>query len=131
MGVYKAKEGKTKDGRVWFFRIRYQDMDGRRKQYKSGKFAFDGLDKNSGKFLDQNGEVKSSNDLDVLNVRVQSMRNLRLQLNTEAHDATERSLGTQAQKLAGDVNEDGLVDLQDVQMIMQYYLDIIPELGVH
>ena len=39
MGVYKAKEGKTKDGRVWFFRVRYQDMDGRRKQYKSGKFA--------------------------------------------------------------------------------------------
>lgn len=39
MGVYKAKEGKTKDGRVWFFRVRYQDMDGRRRQYKSGKFA--------------------------------------------------------------------------------------------
>ena len=39
MGVYKAKEGKTKDGRVWFFRVRYQDMSGRNKQYKSGKFA--------------------------------------------------------------------------------------------
>ncbi len=39
MGVYKAKEGKTKDGRVWFFRVRYKDMSGRNKQYKSGKFA--------------------------------------------------------------------------------------------
>ena len=39
MGVYKAKEGKTKDGRVWFFKIRYQDIDGRNKQYKSGKYA--------------------------------------------------------------------------------------------
>lgn len=38
MGVYKAKEGKTKDGRVWFFKLRYQDFDGRRKQHKSGKF---------------------------------------------------------------------------------------------
>lgn len=27
MGVYKAKEGKTKDGRIWFFKLRYQDMD--------------------------------------------------------------------------------------------------------
>lgn len=31
MGVYKTKEGKTKDGRVWFFKIRYQDFDGRKK----------------------------------------------------------------------------------------------------
>ena len=30
MGVYKAKDGKTKDGRVWFFRIRYLDYDGRK-----------------------------------------------------------------------------------------------------
>lgn len=39
MGVYKAKSEKTKDGRVWFFRVRYQDIDGRNAQYKSGKFA--------------------------------------------------------------------------------------------
>lgn len=39
MGVYKAKEGKTKDGRIWFYKLRYQDMDGRNKQYKSGKYA--------------------------------------------------------------------------------------------
>lgn len=39
MGVYKAKSGKTKDGRVWFFRVRYQDIDGRNAKYKSGKFA--------------------------------------------------------------------------------------------
>lgn len=39
MGVYKAKDGKTKDGRIWFFKLRYQDMDGRNKQYKSGKYA--------------------------------------------------------------------------------------------
>ncbi len=39
MGVYKAKEGKTKDGRIWFFKIRYQDIDGRNKQYKSGKYS--------------------------------------------------------------------------------------------
>ena len=31
MGVYKAKEGKTKDGRIWFFKLGYQDMDGRNK----------------------------------------------------------------------------------------------------
>ena len=39
MGVYKAKSGKTKNGRVWFFRVRYQNVDGRNAQYKSGKFA--------------------------------------------------------------------------------------------
>ena len=39
MGVYKAKSGKTKDGRVCFFRVRYQNVDGRNTQYKSGKFA--------------------------------------------------------------------------------------------
>ena len=39
MIVYKAKEGKTKDGHIWFFKLRYQDMDGRNKQYKSGKYA--------------------------------------------------------------------------------------------
>ncbi len=39
MGVYKAKEGKTKVGRVWFFKLRYQDLDGRNKQYNSGKYA--------------------------------------------------------------------------------------------
>lgn len=39
MGVYKAKEGKTKDGRIWFFKLRYQDMDDRNKQYKSEKYA--------------------------------------------------------------------------------------------
>lgn len=39
MGVYKAKSEKTKDGRVWFFRVRYQNVDGRNTQYKSGKFA--------------------------------------------------------------------------------------------
>lgn len=36
MGVYKAKSG---NGRVWFFRVRYQDIDGRNAQYKSEKFA--------------------------------------------------------------------------------------------
>lgn len=36
--VYKAKD-KTKDGRAWFFMVRYQDIDGRNAQYKSGKFA--------------------------------------------------------------------------------------------
>lgn len=35
----KAKEGKTKDGRIWFFKLTYQDMDDRNKQYKSGKYA--------------------------------------------------------------------------------------------
>lgn len=39
MWVYRAKSGKTKDGRVWFFKIRYQDIDDRNAQYKSGKFA--------------------------------------------------------------------------------------------
>ena len=38
MPVYKAKD-KTKDGRAWFFMVRYQDMDGRNDRYKSGKFA--------------------------------------------------------------------------------------------
>lgn len=39
IGFYKAKYEKTKDGRVWFFRVRYQDIDGRNAQYKSEKFA--------------------------------------------------------------------------------------------
>ena len=37
MGVYKAKE-KTKDGRCWFYKLRYVDLDGRKKQAKSGRF---------------------------------------------------------------------------------------------
>lgn len=39
MGIYKAKDDKTKNGRIWFFKLRYQDMDDRNKQYKSGKYA--------------------------------------------------------------------------------------------
>ena len=39
MGVYKTNNGKTKDGRCWFFKIRYNDLSGRNKQYKSGKYA--------------------------------------------------------------------------------------------
>ena len=37
MPVYKAKD-KTKDGRAWFFMVRYQDMDGRNDRYKSIRY---------------------------------------------------------------------------------------------
>lgn len=38
MGVYKDKY-KTKDGKQWFFKIRYTDIDGSPAQKKSGRFA--------------------------------------------------------------------------------------------
>lgn len=37
MGVYKTND-KTKDGRCWFYNLRYTDLDGRKKQQKSKKF---------------------------------------------------------------------------------------------
>ena len=37
MAIYKAKE-KTKDGRCWFYKFRYLDLDGRKKQAHSGKY---------------------------------------------------------------------------------------------
>jgi integrase len=38
MGIYKDKEV-TKDGKQWFFKIRYDDIDGSHKQKRSGRFA--------------------------------------------------------------------------------------------
>ena len=38
MPVYKD-ENPTKDGRQWFFRTRYKDLDGTKKQYHSKKYA--------------------------------------------------------------------------------------------
>lgn len=38
MGIYKDKEI-TKDGKQWFFKIRYEDIDGSHKSKKSGRFA--------------------------------------------------------------------------------------------
>lgn len=46
------------------------------------------------------GEVKGSFDKDALVVQVQDLDNLHLQLNTDAHEDTERSLGTQMAKIA-------------------------------
>ncbi len=37
MAIFKAKD-KTKDGKQWFFRVRYLDLSGKRTQYKSKKF---------------------------------------------------------------------------------------------
>ena len=37
MSIHKAKD-KTKDGKQWFFRLRYVDLSGERKQYKSKKY---------------------------------------------------------------------------------------------
>ncbi|HPE14936.1 MAG TPA: tyrosine-type recombinase/integrase [Bacilli bacterium] len=38
MGVYKDSRP-TKDGKVWFFKIQYEDFDGTHKTKKSGRFA--------------------------------------------------------------------------------------------
>lgn len=38
MGVYKDNRP-TKDGKIWFFKIRYEDIDGTHKTKKSGRFA--------------------------------------------------------------------------------------------
>lgn len=39
MAVYKSNKP-TKDGRIWFFRIKYKDMFGNIKDYTSSKFKF-------------------------------------------------------------------------------------------
>ena len=38
MGVYKDNRP-TKDGKIWFYKLQYQDIDGTHKTKKSGRFA--------------------------------------------------------------------------------------------
>lgn len=79
---------------------------------KDGKtFNFKDLDKNSSRRLNRNGDVEESNVVGGLNVRIQDINNLRLQLNTESHEADERSLGSQSAKLAlANIFDDDVLD---------------------
>lgn len=39
MPVYKSKEEKTKDNKIWYFMVSYTDLLGNKKRYKSKKFS--------------------------------------------------------------------------------------------
>lgn len=39
MPVYKSKEEKTKDNKIWYYMVSYTDLLGNKKRYKSKKFA--------------------------------------------------------------------------------------------
>lgn len=59
------------------------------------------IDRPSSASIDyKTGEIRGSFDKDQLVVQVQDLDNLHLQLNTDAHEDTERSLGTQMAKIA-------------------------------
>ena len=46
------------------------------------------------------GEITSNRDINALSVEVQDLRNIRMQLNTKAHEADMRAIGTQMFKIA-------------------------------
>ena len=61
----------------------------------------DYLDKKSNKYIDpKSRSVKSRNEDNTLTVEIQDLKNLRMQLNTEAHEAEMRAIGTQMFKIA-------------------------------
>lgn len=66
-----------------------------------------GLLFDSGASLNEAGEVSTRDGLNILSVEIQEIDGLRMQLNTEAHEDTERSIGTQMFKiLFGNIYDD-------------------------
>lgn len=64
-------------------------------------FNFDDLNKESDKYLDDNNNVVSSQSADdKLAISIQSLNGLRMQLNTDAHEAESRGIGSQMFKIA-------------------------------
>ena len=64
-------------------------------------FNFDDLNKESDKYLDDNNNVVSSqSDDNKLAISIQSLNGLRMQLNTDAHEAESRGIGSQMFKIA-------------------------------
>lgn len=59
----------------------------------------DGLDQQSGATVDENDVESWLEGDEVLSVEVQDIRGLRMQLNTEAHDEIDRTIGTQMFKI--------------------------------
>jgi hypothetical protein len=62
----------------------------------------DAINNDSDQYIDRStGEVKANTtEGSKLSVQVQDLNGIRMQLNTDAHEATERSIGTQMFKLA-------------------------------
>lgn len=64
-------------------------------------FNFDDLNKESDKYLDDNNNiVTSQSDDNKLAISIQSLNGLRMQLNTDAHEAESRGIGSQMFKIA-------------------------------
>lgn len=64
-------------------------------------FNFDDLNKESDKYLDDNNNVVTSqSDDNKLAISIQSLNGLRMQLNTDAHEAESRGIGSQMFKIA-------------------------------
>lgn len=64
-------------------------------------FNFDDLNKESDKHLDDNNNIVSSQSGDdKLAISIQSLNGLRMQLNTDAHEAESRGIGSQMFKIA-------------------------------
>lgn len=65
---------------------------------KNAQFNIEGLQKPSTTIVSQDDSVQERM-IDGITTRVQDLKQLRLQLNTEPHEATDRSFGTQAIKI--------------------------------
>lgn len=63
-------------------------------------FNFKDLAMDSDKHLDENNQVVSTNKKNSLAINIQSLNGLRMQLNTESHEAESRAIGTQMFKIA-------------------------------
>ena len=57
-------------------------------------FNFKDLAMDSDKYLDENNQVVSTNKKNSLAINIQSLNGLRMQLNTESHEAESRGIGT-------------------------------------
>ena len=69
MPVYKTKEEKNKDNKIWYYKCNYRDIDGTIKQKKSKKFATkEEATKEEARFLLNIGESKLASKLTFNNV---------------------------------------------------------------
>lgn len=77
MPVYKNKEEKTKDNKIWYFKCNYRDIYGNIKQKKSKKYATkEEATKEEAKFLLSLGEANKNNKLTFNNIYEEYMSKL-------------------------------------------------------
>lgn len=85
--------------------VKVGDKQNKYRPYKNvetgiGEFNSEDLTKPSDKYIDANGNVAENTSEGTLAISVQDLSGLRMQLNTDAHKAMERFIGSQMFKLA-------------------------------